>query len=111
MSSGFSRSITAETPSPPKDSLYSLQPTSRSSVLIFRKSSVLQPPSACSDSTPVIFTSYPLVSRLLGIVPQTRPARGLGAHQSTGWCDELPNAATEPPPQYWLRDDRGGERR
>ena len=59
MSSGASPSMTAETPRPPKDSLYSLQPTSPSSVVILRKSRLRQPPSACSDSIFVIFMASP----------------------------------------------------
>jgi len=55
--------IAAETPTPPKDSLYSLQPTRPSSVLILRKSRLRQPPSACSDSTFVIFITSPLSAR------------------------------------------------
>src|ERR1700730_14241923 len=59
MSSGASPAIAAETPTPPKDSLYSLHPTRPSSVLILRKSRLRQPPSACSDSTVVIFIASP----------------------------------------------------
>src|SRR6266404_4062467 len=52
---GTSPSMTAETPSPPNDSLYSLHPTRPSSVLILRKSKFRCPALACSDSTLVIF--------------------------------------------------------
>src|SRR5438552_5618174 len=55
MIDGASRSITADTPGPPNDSLYSLQPTSPASVVIFRKSKLRWPASAWSDSTLVIF--------------------------------------------------------
>src|SRR5262245_38563654 len=52
---GARPSMTAETPSPPNDWLYSLHPTIPSSVLILRKSKFRCPASACSDSTRVIF--------------------------------------------------------
>src|SRR5215470_1344040 len=52
---GARPSMTAETPSPPNDSLYSLHPTMPSSVLILRKSKYRCPALACSDSTRVIF--------------------------------------------------------
>src|SRR3989442_12622170 len=47
--------MTADTPAPPKDSLYSLQPTSPSSVVILRKSKLRCPASACRDSRRAIF--------------------------------------------------------
>src|SRR5262245_47873777 len=47
--------MTADTPSPPKDSLYSLHPTMPWSVLILRKSKLRWPALACNDSTLVIF--------------------------------------------------------
>src|SRR5215510_3248006 len=50
-----SPSITAETPRPPKDSLYSLQPMRPSSVLIFKKSKLRWPASACRCSIFVTF--------------------------------------------------------
>src|SRR5262245_64891645 len=56
---GASRSITADTPGPPNDSLYSLQPTRPSSVVIFKKSKARCPASACSDSTLAIFMNPP----------------------------------------------------
>src|SRR4026207_2256132 len=55
--------MTAETPRPPKDSLYSLQPTMPSSVLILRKSRFRQPASAWSDSIVVIFMPGRLPNR------------------------------------------------
>src|SRR5262245_3991888 len=48
---GVSPSMTAATPTPPNDSLYSLQPTRPSSVVILRKSKLRRPASAWSDST------------------------------------------------------------
>src|SRR6185503_3645112 len=59
ISEGASPAIAAETPTPPNDSLYSLHPTRPSSVPILRKSRLRQPPSACSDSTVVIFIASP----------------------------------------------------
>ena len=43
---GARRSMTCETPRPPKLSLYSLQPTTPESVVILRKSNARPPPSA-----------------------------------------------------------------
>src|SRR5437870_3803991 len=48
-------SITADTPRPPNDSLYSLQPIRPSSVLTFRKSKLRWPASACRCSIFVTF--------------------------------------------------------
>src|SRR5262245_66132388 len=53
--------MTAETPRPPNDSLYSLQPTRPSSVVILRKSKLRWPASACRCSILAIF-----IGRLLG---------------------------------------------
>ena len=47
--------MTAETPGPPNDSLYSLQPTRPLSVVILRKSKLRPPASAWSDSISAIF--------------------------------------------------------
>ena len=47
--------MTAETPRPPNDSLYSLQPTRPLSVVIFRKSKLRPPASAWRCSTLAIF--------------------------------------------------------
>src|SRR5712691_521889 len=60
MTCGASPSITAETPRPPNDSLYSLQPMTPSSVLILRKSKLRGPASACKCSSFVIFMARPL---------------------------------------------------
>src|SRR5262245_33059238 len=48
-------SITADTPRPPNDPLYSLHPIRPSSVLIFRKSKLRWPASACRCSIFVTF--------------------------------------------------------
>src|SRR5712692_3191832 len=63
-----SPSITAETPSPPNDSLYSLQPTRPSSVEILRKSKLRCPASACRCSSLVIFMARYPSTRLNAIV-------------------------------------------
>src|SRR4026207_713864 len=55
--------MTAETPRPPNDTLYSRQPTMPSSVLILRKSRFRQPASAWSDSIVVIFMPGRLPNR------------------------------------------------
>src|SRR2546425_11890893 len=54
---GARPSMTAETPRPPNDSLYSLQPTSPLSAVILRKSKLRWPASACKCSRLVIFIS------------------------------------------------------
>src|SRR5262245_38743393 len=55
MSAGARPAMAADTPTPPNDSLYSLQPTRPSSVVILRKSKFRCPASACSDSIFAIF--------------------------------------------------------
>jgi hypothetical protein len=57
--SGARFSITDVTPLPPNASLYSDQPTSPSSVLIFKKSKVRMPALACRHSSAVIFMVPP----------------------------------------------------
>src|SRR6185503_10540031 len=63
--------MTAETPRPPKDSLYSLQPTSPLSAVILRKSKLRCPASACRCSTAVIF----MATNLAGCGPPVQPSR------------------------------------
>src|SRR5262249_61232347 len=53
------RSMTAASPAPPNDSLYSAQPTSPVSVVSFRKSKLRVPASQCSDSSLAIFMGGP----------------------------------------------------
>src|SRR6266567_614401 len=65
-------SITADTPRPPNDSLYSLQPIRPSSVLIFRKSKLRWPASACRCS---IFVTFMPDLRSRSPVPRASPPR------------------------------------
>src|SRR5262245_3527855 len=55
ITSGATPSMTADTPRPPNDSLYSLQPTRPSSLVRLRKSKLRWPASACRCSTLAIF--------------------------------------------------------
>src|SRR4026207_2465229 len=87
--------MTAETPRPPKDSLYSLQPTMPSSVLILRKSRFRQPASAWSDSIVVIF--------MPGRLPNRPTPRQPCPHR-------LPPPPPEPPPSPRGGEGRGGGR-
>src|SRR5262249_59153346 len=80
---GASPSITAETPRPPNDSLYSLQPTRPSSVVILRKSKLRWPASACRCSILAIF-----IGRLLSSEALHRPARGPARRAPT--CSRRP---------------------
>src|SRR5215475_7278622 len=59
MTDGASRSMTAERPAPPKDSLYSAQPTRPVSVVSLRKSKLRVPASQYSDSSLAIFMGGP----------------------------------------------------
>src|SRR5215475_11754061 len=59
MTDGASRSMTAERPAPPNDSLYSAQPTSPVLVVSLRKSKLRVPASQCSDSSLAIFMGGP----------------------------------------------------
>src|SRR2546422_11626653 len=112
--------MTADTPAPPKDSLYSLQPTSPSSVVILRKSKLRCPASACRDSRRAIFMAATIAQgprRGQGPpAPETGVSRGdgrargggRGAAPRPGWGSAQPPHArprlrreltvSEPPP-------------
>src|SRR5438094_5204163 len=65
ISAGTRLSMVADTPSPPNDSLYSLQPTNPSSAVIFKKSKARPPASAWRCSNAAIFTLQ-LTRHMLG---------------------------------------------